>query len=78
LPDKLSGIFLRVGLDDPNQLEMPSEIEFSARTISIAGRRLTSTMPAKERFGHYPRESRPIMLTWSFGVHDPCQHAVPD
>jgi hypothetical protein len=47
---------------------MPSEIEFSARTISIAGRRLTSTMPAKERFGHYPRESRPIMLTWSFGT----------
>ena len=27
--------------------------------------------PGKERFGRYPPEKESLMLTWSFGVHDP-------
>jgi hypothetical protein len=38
LPDKQSGIFLRKGLDDPNQVELPDEISFCAHAIFKSAR----------------------------------------
>jgi hypothetical protein len=36
LPDKLSGIFLREGLDDPNHVDTPGKFRLSAQRLEVA------------------------------------------
>jgi hypothetical protein len=36
LPDMLSGIFLREGLDDPNHVDMSGKFRLSAQRLEVA------------------------------------------